>query len=164
MLRSLPLGKMAKVESKNRRNIRIGSPLRNWKSWKATTVLATTSCDPGSAPRPLRGEIWLVEAQRSPATPGMGSRKVIVMSRDSLLHLPWRLVIPISPWQEQDSGQFWKVPLEDTSRKGQPGGGVAETLHVTTIRLDRFLERVGVLGAERLQDLAATVALAVGHQ
>jgi len=86
------------------------------------------------------------------------------MSRDSLLHLPWRLVIPISPWQEQDSGQFWKVPLEDTSRKGQPGGGVAETLHVTTIRLDRFLERVGVLGAERLQDLAATVALAVGHQ
>lgn len=94
----------------------------------------------------------------------MGSRKVIVMSRDSLLHLPWRLVIPIRPWQEQDSGQFWKVPLEDPSRKGQTGGDVAETLHVTTIRLDRFLERVGVLGAERLQDLAATVALAVGHQ
>ena len=94
----------------------------------------------------------------------MAARKVIVMSRDSLFHLPWRLVIPISPWQEQYSGQFWRVPLEDSSRKGQPGGDVAEALHVTTVRLDRFLERVGVLGAERLQDLAATVALVVGHQ
>ena len=54
--------------------------------------------------------------------------------------------------------------MEDSSRKGQPGGDVAEALHVTTIRLDRFLERVGALGAERLQDLAATVALVVGHQ
>lgn len=138
--------------------------MRTWTFWKVMSALMVSSGEPSPALSPLRGEIWLVEAQTGTQGQEPEARKVIVVSRDSLLQLPWRVVVPLSPMREQDAGYFWRVPLEDAPRKGPALGEVAESFQVTTLRLERFLERVGFLEPQKLQDLVATVALVVGHQ
>ncbi len=50
-------------------------------------------------PTPRRGEIWLVDFQRSVGAEIQKIRPAVVMSVDAMGRLPLRVVVPVTEWK-----------------------------------------------------------------
>jgi len=112
---------------------------------------------------PRRGQIWQLRHPKGVALEDLDLFKAVVVSPDRLLSVPWRIVVPLIPWDEEFALHPWVVPLEASTRSGLQVRAAADALRVRGLRLNRFIRPVGYLDSSVMEDLAAAVALCVGH-
>lgn len=102
---------------------------------------------------PARGEVWWSEL------PAIGRRPVVVLSRDaSITRLRRTLVAPCTTTLRGFASQVVLEPGEDPiPRLSEVSLDSIEPLHVGLLT-----ERIGRLGAERMQQVCAAIAVATG--
>ena len=112
--------------------------------------------------KPRRGEVWLVDFDPPAGAEMAKTRPAVVMSVDGIGKLPLRIVVPISEWHARYAGYPWFVRLPASPANGLSKESGANAFQVKSISEQRFRKRLGTLGADETDDIAAAIALCVG--
>ncbi len=60
-------------------------------------------------PNPVRGELWWVDFESAVGSEAKSTRPAVVISMPAFDHVPIRVVIPLTAWQERFARQRNKV-------------------------------------------------------
>jgi mRNA interferase MazF len=110
---------------------------------------------------PQQGEIWRVRLD-----PGMGdemgkTRPCVVISSPNVGRLALCIVVPITDWKESFASYSWMTRLESDSENGLSKTSAADGFQVRSLSLLRFVEKIGTLRSDILQEIEATIHIAV---
>lgn len=113
---------------------------------------------------PARGEIWWVDLDPTRGSETAKTRPVVVVSSDAVSRLPVRLVVPLTEWKDKHADAIWRLSVEPSSINGLAKRSAADALQIRCVSLERFRERMGVLEAGLLAEIAAAIALIVEYE
>ncbi|MBV9864268.1 MAG: type II toxin-antitoxin system PemK/MazF family toxin [Abitibacteriaceae bacterium] len=113
---------------------------------------------------PKRGEIWRIDLEPARGAEMKKTRPAVVISRDSIRHLPLRLVVPLTEMQPHFTAQSWKVLITPDANNGLTKLSAADASQVRGVDLSRFTSRIGKLPPATLDDIAAAIALIVDYK
>jgi mRNA interferase MazF len=89
------------------------------------------------------------------------ARPCVVISADTIGILSLKVVVPLTTWKDHYSRNPWMFKIEPTSLNGLSNPSAADSLQVRSVSEGRFVERLGVLTAEDVEDVVAGVALVI---
>ncbi len=113
-------------------------------------------------PAPNRGEVWWIQFDPSVGSEQRKTRPAVVMNVPAVGKLPLRIVVPITEWDPKWATVPWLVHLKATSRNGLTKDSAADCFQVKSVSLQRFGSKMGLLTADEIEQIAASVALCVG--
>lgn len=113
-------------------------------------------------PLPRRGEVWSVRFDPSVGAEIRKLRPAVVLSVEGLGRLPLRIVVPITDWKSGYERWAWFVKLSRTATNGLSKESGADAFQVKSISDDRFIQRLGVLRDEQVDQIANAIALCIG--
>ena len=91
-------------------------------------------------PTPRRGEIWLVDFQKSVGAEIQKLRPAVVMSLDTLGRLPLRVVVPVTDWKPLYVGYVWFVYIPASTTNGLNKDSGADAFQVKSVSEKRFAQ------------------------
>ena len=113
---------------------------------------------------PHWGEIWDVNFDPTVESEIQKVRNVVVISSDSIGHLPIKWVFPIIDWEDQFSGNIWHVLIKPNGINGLKQISVVDTLQICMVDVIRFLRRRGRLNATLMQEIIAATAAIIEYK
>ncbi len=113
---------------------------------------------------PTRGEVWLVRLPRAVGAEMQRDRPAVVVNSPAFDSAPVRIVVPLTTWREEFEGRINKVLVEATDGNGLHADSAADFLQVRSVALERFIERIGDVDAELVDEIVAGVAIAVDYR
>lgn len=116
----------------------------------------------GTAPTPLRGEIWLIDFDPAIGAEIRKLRPALVVSINAIGRLPLRMVVPVTDWKPQYASYPWFVLIPATASSGLSKDSGADAFQIKSLSLHRFTRRLGAAPIELVDAGAAAVALCVG--
>ena len=114
------------------------------------------------APRPKRGEIWIVRFDPSVGAEIRKLRPAVVVNVDAVGRLPLRIVVPITDWQPSFASLPWFTSIPATSPNGLAKDSGADAFQVKSLSEARFVRRVGSVTDQQMEEIASAIALCVG--
>lgn len=115
-----------------------------------------------TAPTPRRGEVWLIDFDPSVGAEIRKVRPALVISVDTVGRLPLRLVVPITDWKPQYSKFPWFVELPASTKNGLIKDSGADAFQTKSVALSRFVDPLGEVTSDQLDEIAEAIALCVG--
>lgn len=115
-----------------------------------------------NAPRPRRGQIWMVQFDPSVGSEIRKLRPAVVVSVDTIGRLPLRIVVPVTDWQVAFAKLPWFVHLPASSANGLIKDSGADSFQVKSVSENRFVRCLGLVTSSQLDDIASAVAVCVG--
>lgn len=112
---------------------------------------------------PSRGEVWNVRFTPATGAEIQKIRPAVVMNLSTVGRLPLCIVVPITNWREEYARFSWFVPLVPDTDNGLTKPSGADAFQVKSLSETRFMERLGFLSLEQIDDIAAAVALCIGY-
>ncbi len=111
---------------------------------------------------PARGEVWWVDFEPTLGSEANKRRPALVISVRALAHLPVRVVVPLTSWQEQHSIQSNKVRVAASASNGLVRDSAVDILLVRAVSLERFSQKIGRVPQSVVDEIAAGVAVVIG--
>ena len=115
-----------------------------------------------TAPRPRRGEIWLVRFDPSVGAEIRKQRPAVVMSVDGIGRLPLRIIAPLTDWKPVFANMSWFVFLTPSTANGLSKDSGVDAFQIKSVSETRFVRRLGVVTDIQLDEIASAIALCVG--
>jgi mRNA interferase MazF len=81
---------------------------------------------------------------------------------DTVGRLPLRLVVPITDWKPLYASFPWFVELPATIDNGLAKDSGADCFQTKSLSENRFVQRLGEISTNQLDDIASAIALCVG--
>ena len=116
------------------------------------------------SPNPGRGEVWDVDFDPTVGAEIQKTRPAVVMSINSIGHLPIKLVAPITGWKSQFSGMIWLVNVQPNRTNGLTKVSAVDTLQIKGIDVQRFIKKRGRLTATLMAEISAAIAAIIDYQ
>jgi mRNA interferase MazF len=113
-------------------------------------------------PTLLRGEVWRIRFDPAEGDEIKKIRTAVVISENAIGRLRLRIVVPITEWKPRYARYPWFVYLTPTSTNGLAKDSGADAFQVKSISETRFLDRLGELTQDQLDDIANAIAICVG--
>ena len=107
----------------------------------------------------VRGEIWWVNLDPTVGSEIKKIRPCLVLSSARLAHLPVRIVVPFTSWQQRFSNQLNRIFIPASASNGLDVDSAADVLQIRAAATERFGARLGVLSLIQLQEIGVRVAL-----
>jgi mRNA interferase MazF len=104
-------------------------------------------------PTPIRGEVWRIRFDPSEGDEIKKVRMAVVVSENAVGRLRLKIVVPITEWKPRYASFLWFVHLLPTPTDAFQVKSVSET---------RFLNRLGEVTPNQLDDIANAIAICVG--
>lgn len=89
-------------------------------------------------------------------------RPAAVVNLDAIGRLPLRIVVPLTDWQPGFAAWPWFVPVPASVASGLKKDSDADAFQVKSVSENRFVQRIGALTNDQLDEIASAVALCVG--
>ena len=115
-----------------------------------------------TALRPQRSDIWSVQFDPSIGAEIRKLRPAVVVNLDSIGRLPLRIVVPLTDWQPQFARLPWLVPVPASPVSGLIKDSGADAFQVKSLSETRFVQRLGKVTDEQMNEIADAIALCVG--
>ena len=100
-----------------------------------------------------RGEVWQINLDPTIGSELKKSRPCVIVNHDSIGILPLKIVVPLTGWQEKFAKARWLVPIEASKQNGLRKESAADTFQVRSLSEVRFVEKIGTLTEDELQDI-----------
>ncbi len=85
-----------------------------------------------------------------------------MLGTDSVGRLPLKIVVPFTDWKPLFATFAWFVHIPPTPENGLNKDSGADAFQVKSVSETRFLNRLGDLLPDQLDDIAAAVAACIG--
>lgn len=112
---------------------------------------------------PNRGEVWRVRFDPSVGAEIQKVRPAVVVNVAGVGRLPLCIVVPITDWKPWYATFPWFVNVPATAQSGLQKDSGADAFQVKSLSQDRFVRRLGTLSPAEMTEIAAAIALCVGH-
>ena len=112
-----------------------------------------------ASPRPTRGEVWRVNLGRASGSELDRSRPAVVINSTAVNRLESRIIVPFTSWQDRFSTQLNKIRVQATRRNGLSNESAADVLQVRSVGLPRFVEKLGELEPDAVDEIVAGVVV-----
>jgi mRNA interferase MazF len=89
-------------------------------------------------------------------------RPAVVVNLDSIGRLPLRIVVPLTDWQSTFAALPWIVPVAANAATGLTKDSGADAFQVKSVSENRFVQRIGNVAIDQVDEIAAAIALCVG--
>jgi mRNA interferase MazF len=89
-------------------------------------------------------------------------RPAVVVNVDSVGRLPLRIVVPLTDWQPTFAALPWIVPIPASAATGLVKDSGADAFQVKSVSENRFVQRIGSVTSDQIDEIAAAIALCVG--
>jgi len=106
--------------------------------------------------------VWLVDFDPMVDKEIAKTRPAVVVSVDRVGRLPLRIVVPITHWKMSYGPLPWHVFLPPTAGSGLKKDSSADCFQVKSVALKRFKKKIAVLMPQKLDEIAAAIALCTG--
>lgn len=116
-----------------------------------------------SSPAPLRGEVWRVNFDPTVGTEIKKVRPAVVISSDAVGKLPIKLVAPITGWKPYFADNVWHARIDPGVNNGLTKPLAVDVLQVRGVDVQRFMERIGAVTANALEEIVTSLALVVEY-
>ena len=113
--------------------------------------------------KPKRGEIWRVNFDPTTGTEIKKIRPAVVISSDAVGKLPIKLVAPVTDWKEYFSGNLWHVKIEPDELNGLTKISAVDALQLRGMDTQRFVEKLGEVSAETLEQILLAIAVVIEY-
>src|SRR5436190_19545673 len=113
-------------------------------------------------PTPLRGEVWRIRFDPAEGDEIKKTRTAVVVSENAVGRLRLKIVVPITEWKDRYASFPWFVRLTPTATNGLAKESGADSFQVKSISETRFLDRLGELTPNELDEIASAIAIWVG--
>ena len=113
---------------------------------------------------PTRGEVWLVRLPRAVGAELQRDRPVVVVSSPAFDIAPIRITVPLTTWRPEFAGRINKLPIAANDLNGLDVDSAADFLQVRSVSTERFIERIGALEAEQVEEIVAGVVIAIDYR
>ena len=113
---------------------------------------------------PTRGEVWLVRLPRAVGAELQRDRPVVVVSSPAFDIAPIRIIVPLTTWRPEFAGRINKLPIAANDLNGLDVDSAADFLQVRSVSTERFIERIGALEAEQVEEIVAGVVIAIDYR
>ena len=113
---------------------------------------------------PTRGEVWLIRLPRAVGAELQRDRPVVVVSSPAFDATPIRIIVPLTTWLAEFAGRINKLRIAVSDRNGLQAESAADFLQVRSVSTDRFLEQIGALEAEQVEEIVAGVVIAIDYR
>ena len=88
-------------------------------------------------------------------------RPVIVVQSPIFDAAPVRIIVPLSRRREQFAGAINKVDVAANDQNGLDADSMADFLQVRSVALERFIERLGNVETDLVDEIASGVVIAI---
>ncbi|AFY86423.1 MAG: Endoribonuclease MazF9 [Chroococcidiopsis cubana SAG 39.79] len=109
------------------------------------------------------GEIWQINFDPTIGDEIKKTRPAVIISRDGLSGLRIRLVVPITGWKPNFDRLSWIIQLSPTSTNGLSKLSAANPLQTRSVSTARFVDRVGVLEGDKLEEVILALGILIQH-
>ena len=113
---------------------------------------------------PTRGEVWLVRLPRAVGAELQRDRPVVVVGSPAFDIAPIRIIVPLTTWRPEFAGRINKLPIAANDLNGLDVYSAADFLQVRSVSTERFIERIGALEAEQVEEIVAGVVIAIDYR
>lgn len=110
-----------------------------------------------------RGEVWRVSLDPTIGAEIQKTRPVIVVSSDAVGVLPIKLIAPLTDWKDRYAHSSWHVRVDPDAVNGLTKSSAVDTLQLRGIDTSRFLQKLGHVSADKIEEIAATIAAVVEY-
>ena len=91
------------------------------------------------------------------------TRPVVVVSSDAIGVLPIKLIAPLTEWKDRYAGSPWQVRVDPDLLNGLTKASAVDALQLRGVDTARFLDKLGSVSAETMEEIAATIAAVVEY-
>jgi len=119
--------------------------------------------NPHSPIIPKRGEIWRIAFDPVKGEEIKKNRPAIVISSDAFTPLRTKLVIPLTSWQDKFTPHLWMVKIVANVGNGLEHDSAADALQLRCVSYERFMLKLGIVSADKLDDITAAVAIVIEY-
>lgn len=116
------------------------------------------------AVNPRRGEIWVVNFDPTIGTEIRKTRPAVVISSDAVGILPIKLVAPITDWNPRFAPNVWHVRIDPDSENGLAKPSAVDALQLRGMDTRRFVQRLGKLTADKLDEIQLAIAAVIEYE
>lgn len=113
-------------------------------------------------PIPVRGEVWRIRFDPAEGDEIKKVRTAVVLSENAIGRLRLKIVVPITEWKPRYASFPWFVRLTPSAANGLTKESGADAFQVKSISETRFLDRLGELASDELDEIANAIAICVG--
>ena len=113
---------------------------------------------------PRRGEVWTVKFDPTEGDEIAKTRPAIVVSSDAVGKLAIRTVVPVTTWKDWFADNIWMVRLEPDESNGLENVSTADALQIRSVSLERFVDKLGQVSSEVLDNITSAIAIVVEYQ
>jgi mRNA interferase MazF len=113
---------------------------------------------------PRRGEIWMVNFDPTIGAEIKKTRPALLLSINSLGVLPLKIVVPVTGWRREFSGNAWHVFLEPTRQNGLQKESALDLLQIKSIDERRLVKKLGAVDQATISEAMKALLIVVGYQ
>ena len=113
-------------------------------------------------PTPIRGEVWRIRFDPAEGDEIKKIRTAVVVNDNAVGRLRLKIVVPITEWKDRYAAYPWFIHLTPTPGTGLSKESGADAFQVKSLSETRFLDKLGELTADQLDDIANAIAVCVG--
>jgi mRNA interferase MazF len=90
-----------------------------------------------------QGEIWLINLDPTVGAEIKKTRPAIIVSDDSLVKLPLKIIVPVTDWKDRYEIAPWMIKVEPNSKNGLNKDSSADCFQVRSVSQERFVKKIG---------------------
>jgi len=106
-----------------------------------------------------RGEVWLINLDPTVGAEIKKTRPAVVVNDDAVGILPLKVIVPITEWKDRYAVAPWMVPLTPDAENGLEKLSAADTFQVRSLSQSRFVQQLGRLSENTMQEITRALAL-----
>ena len=112
---------------------------------------------------PKRGEVWKVSFDPTVGAEIRKTRPAVVISSDAVGRLPIKLVVPITDWKPAFVPNIWHVRIDPDPTNGLTKTSAIDVLQARGMDTQRFLQRMGEVTPEKLEEILLAIAAVIEY-
>ena len=111
-----------------------------------------------------RGEVWRINLDPTIGAEIRKTRPVIIVNDDEIGVLPSKVVVPITDWKDRYEEVVWMTKIAPDGENGLSKTSSADAFQVRSVSQERFVERLGKVSDDNLEEITESLTIVLKIQ
>jgi mRNA interferase MazF len=109
-----------------------------------------------------KSEIWLINLDPTIGAEIRKTRPAVIVSQDDIGVLPRRVIVPLTDWKERYAVAPWMIAISPDAQNGLVKPSAADAFQIRSVSQERFVQRIGALNSDQMEQLLKAVQIVIG--
>jgi mRNA interferase MazF len=107
----------------------------------------------------LRCDVWRLNLEPTIGAEIRKTRPVIIVNDNEIGVLPLKVIVPITDWKVHYKDVVWMTKIEPNKENGLSKLSAADAFQVRSVSQNRFVNKLGKISTEEVEEIAEALAV-----